>query len=220
MDLDLEQRQNRWADYGLFDRRFVAPYYLVNLASILSLIRMGRQGDDPAKLVDTITGRIRAMALAHEALARHKWQGVRIRELIHALQPDADRPRLFVHGDDVELQPRIAGPVAMVLHELVTNAVKYGALTREQGCVDLQIDAVDHSVRVRWTERHGPRVEPPKHQGQGTQLIRGFIEHELGGAIELHYDPSGLRCEMTIPNPQAEFVPRDDDEDDDAEATA
>lgn len=171
-----------------------------NLTSVVSLVEMARSGSEPADsdAFDTLIGRIRAMARAHEALARHHWRGVDAHEVARAIVGGLAEGQLAIHGDTVTIPAPAAGPIAMVLHELATNAVKYGALSTPQGKVDLHIDFQDHAMQLTWTETQGPAVQPPQRTGQGTLLMRGFIEHELSGSINLDYQQTGLICRIEV----------------------
>jgi two-component sensor histidine kinase len=171
-----------------------------NLTSVVSLVEMARSGSEPenSDAFDTLIGRIRAMSRAHEALARHHWRGVDAREVTQTVAGGFAEDQLRVHGDSITIPARAAGPIAMVLHELATNAIKYGALSTTQGRVDLNIHADQQTMRLTWTETGGPAVQPPQSTGQGTLLMRGFIEHELSGSIDLDFQPTGLVCRIEV----------------------
>jgi two-component system, chemotaxis family, CheB/CheR fusion protein len=93
--------------------------------------------------------------------------------------------------------------LSLILHELGTNAAKYGALAHSEGQVHVswQLEDGQHGrrVRLRWEERGGPEVKPPKERGFGTRLIERACAHELDGQVELNYAPEGLRCELVFP---------------------
>jgi two-component sensor histidine kinase len=89
--------------------------------------------------------------------------------------------------------------LSLIVHELGTNATKYGALSRSDGRVHVSWWAEDGRLYLLWQERGGPPVEPPKEKGFGTRLIEGACTHELEGEVELDYTPNGLRCEVTFP---------------------
>jgi PAS domain S-box-containing protein len=156
--------------------------------------------------------RLLALAQAHDVLTLEGWEGAELTDIIAgAIAPHEDRPgsRFRTLGPRVRLEPKAAVALAMVLHELATNAVKYGALSCEAGCVVLEwttepISAGDHRLRLTWSEHGGPRVTPPKRKGFGARMIARSLASEQGAA-ELHFAPEGLRCEMTLvaPNTRA-----------------
>jgi two-component system CheB/CheR fusion protein len=93
--------------------------------------------------------------------------------------------------------------LSLILHELGTNAAKYGALSQSEGrlYVSWQVEKADggRCVRLTWRERHGPTIEPPAEKGFGTRLIERAATYELGGSVELDYAPRGLSCELVFP---------------------
>ena len=176
-----------------------------NLAAVLALSEQTRRS---AKSLDDFTsafdGRIHALARSHEALAHSHWKAVELRKIVE-LAIDAHMPlasgRVQIDGDTVLLPARACGPITLTLHEMVTNAVKYGAFSIPKGRVILQWSVgEDQSLEMRWTELGGP---PPTDalltSGLGINLIRGFIEHELHGSFDLDIPPTGLDAHMTIP---------------------
>jgi CheY-like chemotaxis protein len=96
----------------------------------------------------------------------------------------------------MQILPDVASALGLVLHELATNAAKYGALSLPDGGVSIRWTAEEGHVRIRWTEHGGPPVSPPARRGFGTTLIESSLSHALGGEIALTYDPAGLRAEM------------------------
>ena len=110
-------------------------------------------------------------------------------------------------GPDIRLSPKTALAIAMALHELSTNALKYGALSIPGGCVDLSWAVCGEGAAPRffmeWRERDGPPVTPPKRAGFGTRLIERGLASELGGNVRLAYEPGGLVCTIEAPLPRA-----------------
>ena len=150
-------------------------------------------------------GRIQALAAAHSLLTAVNWEVAALRVLVEqALQPYAssDRSNLRISGDEVLLRPSAALTFSLVLHELATNAAKYGALQKPGGFV-----AVDCRVRsnggrelhLHWAESGGPPVRPPVRRGFGLELIERSVAHELGGQAVLEYRIDGVSCEITVP---------------------
>jgi PAS domain S-box-containing protein len=155
---------------------------------------------------DTLIGRLHAMARAHDLLARDKWQGARLGELIRAefaAYVGADSHAVEITGDDVLLRPRAAQTLSLALHELTTNAAKYGALSVPQGRVaihsSIEPSPSGRSLLLRWTEAGGPEVAPPGRRGFGSVVIERSIHHELDGESSLEFDRDGVRCAIRVP---------------------
>jgi len=153
---------------------------------------------------NAFSGRIQAMARTHEALARSKWQSVSLEQLVSLILaplPTEDPSRFSVYGDPVPIPPYAIAPLALTLNELGTNALKHGALSNEQGKVQLAWGdrGADNLLSLTWRETGGPRVEGLQNDGTGLQLIRGLVEYELRGYIELDLAPDGLVCRIAIP---------------------
>jgi two-component sensor histidine kinase len=150
---------------------------------------------------DRIDARLIALSDAHNLLTEHNWEGTTLDRVVEmALRPHrSDREDRFeVHGPEVQLSPKTALAIAMALHELATNAIKYGALSNEEGQVALhwQIKAADGEQRLHvvWSEQGGPPVTPPTRKGFGTRLIERGLAAELGGSVQLSYPVNGVTC--------------------------
>jgi two-component system CheB/CheR fusion protein len=155
---------------------------------------------------DTFVGRLSAMTRAHSLLLDEQWRGADLRELAElALQAyRIDNPEVIgVEGEPVALTARQGLGLSLVLHKLATNAVKYGALSDQEGRVHLSWQREDSNpgrrVRLLWQERGGPSVEPPREKGFGMRLIERACTYELEGQVELDYAPGGLRCDVMFP---------------------
>ena len=153
--------------------------------------------------VAALDGRIRSMATAHELLSTRQWRGMPMAELIHReFAAYAGRNNTIIDGPEVMLSAD-AGPVmAMVIHELVTNAAKHGALSMKSGRVSVRwyrkLNGSAQLVLV-WQETGGPRVEAPRKSGYGTGIVRDLIPYEFGGTVDLAFAPEGVRCLVQIP---------------------
>ena len=115
--------------------------------------------------------------------------------------------RFSIKGDDVRLQPKTALTLAMVFHELATNAAKYGALLNDAaGKIDIawQVEPTPQGdrMRLRWQESGGPPVKPPDRKGFGSRLIEHGLAQDLDGEVHLRYEPAGLVCQITMPVPR------------------
>ena len=148
--------------------------------------------------------RLVALAHAHDILTRESWDGAELGDVVdgavaaHEAEPGA---RFRTKGTRVRLEPKIAVSLTMVLHELATNAVKYGALSCDEGWVSVTWTAKAArrgvALALIWTEHDGPKVSPPERTGFGTRLITRSLAAEEGSA-ELIYAPEGLTCRMTL----------------------
>jgi two-component sensor histidine kinase/PAS domain-containing protein len=152
-----------------------------------------------------LLGRMDALARTHDLLFESHWRGAELRALAGTLRPFAgDQVQAIeIDGPRVELNDRQVLSVSLVLHELATNAAKYGALSVPEGRVRLswQIEHADEGrqVRLRWEERGGPPATAPLGSGFGTELIRRGFGFELGGTGDLAFEPEGVRLEATFP---------------------
>ena len=173
------------------------------LATIQSMVLLTKR--DAVSVSDftrTLVGRLQAMARAHDLLARDKWTGASLRDVIRnefQAYAGADSARLGIVGTDARLSARAAQTLSLALHELTTNAAKHGALSAPEGRVEIRSAVDGEELHLTWTETGGPEIEPPAAQGFGTVIIERSIAHELGGSARLDFARRGLRCDMRIP---------------------
>jgi len=164
---------------------------------------------DTAKSMDdfvrVLDGRIQSLANTHSLLSRNRWQGVSIAELVRGeLAPCMRDGNTLIDGPDTILAAEATQPVSMVLHELATNAAKYGALSNGHGRVSVfwrqhcNGDARSKLV-LEWHEAGGPPVIVPNHTGYGMSVIRDLIPYELGGTVDYELAGEGVRCRVEIP---------------------
>lgn len=175
--------------------------------NILSLIRgLVRQSRDPVADTQTyvrmLEGRIEALARAHDQITMDNWSPAPLRRLIEteaAAYLGGRASRLEVSGRPILLKPQAFSTVALVLHELMTNSAKYGALS-DSGTVgvDWLIDD-DGDLMLSWREHGGPAVQPPTRQGFGTTIIQRSVPYDLGGKAEIRYPLMGLEVDLCIP---------------------
>ena len=167
----------------------------------LSLVRLTRV-DDPRHFAAAIEGRIAALAHAHTLLAAEGWTGAQLREIAEAeLAPYRMAGRVDLHGPSVWLVPGAVQPLSMMLHELRSNAAKFGALSVSGGVVELTwtTTPANGGLELHWVERGGPPVgATPRRRGFGLKLLEATARDQLGGALRLHWEPGGLRGETTI----------------------
>lgn len=155
---------------------------------------------DEARVV--ISQRLVALSEAHSLLTRSSWTSAPIHEVVDgALLPHRGRGSINVDGASIELPARQALSLSLVLNELATNAIKYGALSSSEGEVDLtwQVGAPGtvEPFRLVWQERGGPPVTPPSRRGFGSRLIERVVAQDFLGSARLFFEPAGLRYELT-----------------------
>src|SRR5262249_35839924 len=152
--------------------------------------------------VAALEGRIRSMATTHELLSARRWQGLPLTELVRReLAPYATSNNTEINGPEVLLEPKAGQAMAMVLHEIVTNAAKYGALSATGGHVSVSWthgpnEHARSQLCVHWEEQGGPIVVPQVRSGYGTSVIRDMIPYSLRGTVDLVHAPDGVRCKL------------------------
>lgn len=175
------------------------------LGVVQSVVRL-TDLDDVAAFKTAVTGRIQALARAHSLLAASRWEGVTIGRLVEEeLKPftTGQPDRVSAAGPLLMLRPGAAQTVGMALHELATNAAKYGALTAGEGRVDLSwqtfVEGGQPRLEFVWSESGGPPVTAPTRTGFGSTVIAGSIRQQLGGEVTFDWQPTGLVCRFAIP---------------------
>jgi two-component sensor histidine kinase len=149
--------------------------------------------------LSSLRGRIQSMADTQTLLGRSRWKGVTLRELILTeLKPYANGINTVIVGPAVQLSPDASRGVSMVIHELTTNAAKYGALSQLGGQVSV-LWTLETMLKIRWTETGGPAVAAPARQGYGIGVIRNLLTYEFGGRVDLVFADQGLCCTMELP---------------------
>lgn len=147
--------------------------------------------------------RLAALAQTHDLLMQNQWHGADLLTMLELeLMPygRAAGPRLTLQGDRLRLDPKTALALGMALHELATNAAKYGALSCPQGRLDVTWQRQpDDSLHIAWTEQGGPPVRPPARRGFGSRVIEHGLAYELQAEVRLGFDPSGVSCHFSIP---------------------
>ncbi|MGH6769483.1 MAG: PAS domain S-box protein [Xanthobacteraceae bacterium] len=176
-----------------------------NLLALAQAVVQLTQADTVAGFKEAVEGRIQALARAHTLLARGRWAGADLKQLAaEQFAPycrDGEQ-RARVDGPALMLEPNTAQSIAIVLHELTTNAVKYGALSSADGAVAAEWKrTADGPLVLRWTETGGPPVTPPARQGFGTKVIEQTVRGQLKGDTRFDWRREGLLCEITMPMP-------------------
>ena len=173
-----------------------------NVVTVIQAIVRLTRCDNIEDYIEALDGRIRALSTAHKLLAKSRWQGADLFRLVDeeiAPYRSDDQDRITTSGPAVLLPPATAQTIALALHELVTNAAKYGALSTDGGHVELNWARTPGTLQLSWTEFGGPRVSAPKKRGYGTRVITGGIESQLGGRADFDWRPEGLRCKLCVP---------------------
>jgi len=170
------------------------------LALVASVIERAR--DDTRSIdefVSSLRSRIQAMA-ATQTLLSQSHRSVSVADLVRIeLRPYATRTNTGVDGPPVYLLPAASYALGMVLHELATNAAKYGALSQPGGHVSVRWRQTAGTLRIEWIETGGPRVVAPARQGYGSTVIRDLLTYEMGGKVDLVFESDGVRCTIELP---------------------
>ena len=165
-----------------------------------------RHAREPREFLDAFSQRLRALGLAHSLLSDHEWRGIGIRELARlelSAFDDAEAPRISITGQDVLLDPDQTLGLALILHELASNALKHGALSAPAGkvAVSWTVQGVKGNRRLslEWIESGGPPVTPPAHHGFGSILIRRSLAKVLSSEVRHEYLPGGVEARISMP---------------------
>jgi two-component sensor histidine kinase len=155
---------------------------------------------------EAIGARIAALALAHDLLVQEQWAHASIRSVVKAatsMHEGADGQRFDVSGPELQLGPKAALGLALALHELCTNAVKFGSLSNTGGRVELAWEIVQENgephLHLRWAEKGGPEVKAPSRKGFGSRLLNRGLAGSFGGTVELSYPQAGFVLSLTAP---------------------
>jgi PAS domain S-box-containing protein len=171
-----------------------------NMLSVVDAIAHQTVAGSPEDYVGRFSERIWALAAYQDLLVRSEWKGVEIEDLARAqLAPYADLigSRIALRGAKLRLNAASAQAVGLALHELTTNAGKYGALSTETGRLEIGWWTEGETFMMSWTERDGPRVSPPQRRGFGTVVMQEMAERSLDSKVDLEYAPSGVIWRLT-----------------------
>ena len=178
-----------------------ARHRVKNILGIVLAIAHQTATRDPSCFA-VFTERIQALAATHDLLIRSEWRGTDAHGLVRtqlAHLADFFGSRIAVRGPNLHFNAVAAQAVGLALHELATNAGKYGALSTDAGRVEVSWRVDDDAFAMSWTESGGPSVRPPERQGFGTTVVDMMVERTLGGEVQLDYAPSGLAWRLTCP---------------------
>jgi PAS domain S-box-containing protein len=180
-----------------------------NMLSVVSAIARQTKAPTQEEFVKRFSDGIQALAASHDLVARSEWRSILVSELLHAQLAHFGGligRRIVLDGPGLEMSVAGAQCIGMVIHELSTNAAKHGALSNQEGCIDIEwrMDKgpSDERFSISWTERGGPSVVPPSQRGYGSTVIKDMAELTFDGQVRLNFEPSGLSWRLTCPAPR------------------
>ena len=170
------------------------------LAVAQSIVHLSRATDIDS-FVELVNGRIQALARVHTLISESRWRGADLRRVVEdeLLPYMSEQHEISVTGPPLFLPPSVSQAMALIVHELLTNAAKYGSLSRPGGQLRLSWQLDGHSLAITWMERGHHAVVRPTLTGFGTRLIRATIEGTLKGSVQLEWLRQGLTCRIVIP---------------------
>src|SRR6185312_13991188 len=146
---------------------------------------------------EALDRRIRSMAQAHDLLTLRAWTGANLTDVVMRALDAFTPAQVKMSGDAIDVSPKHALALSLALHELATNATKYGALSCPEGRVSVQWGVQEGVLQLDWEESGGPPVAPPTQKGFGSRLLEELVVHDLDGDTKLDYDIAGVRCSIT-----------------------
>jgi two-component sensor histidine kinase/DNA-binding response OmpR family regulator len=169
------------------------------LAVVQAIMRLARR-DNVQDFIHAVEGRINALAQTHELLSRTRWKGAELLRLVlDEMAPyQGGAQRVTAIGPNVTVSPADAQTLAITLHELGTNAAKYGALSRETGRVDVSWSFFEDRLALTWTETGGPPVKAPQSKGFGTKVIHASFSDSRRSRVHFDWRPEGLVCTLSL----------------------
>jgi two-component sensor histidine kinase len=174
---------------------------LANVLSIIALTK--RRSQSLEDFTSRLEGRIRALSATHDLLTNSQWGNTPIRSVIEAELTPYSRDQgqvVEMRGPHVELAPNDALSLGLAIHELATNAAKYGALSQAGGKLSIEWARLgEDQARIFWREEGGPPVPDKRKRGFGMELIERIVAHELQNPVDLQFEPGGVRCTLTVP---------------------
>jgi two-component sensor histidine kinase len=171
---------------------------LTVVATVIERAREDTKSID--EFLSSLRARIQSMAATQDLLSQGRGRGVSVVDLVRAeLRPFAAGTNTIVDGPPVHLLPAASHALAMVIHELATNAAKYGALSQPGGRVSVRWrHSPARALRIEWKETGGPEVTAPAREGYGSSVIRELLAYELGGRVDLIFEADGVRCTIEL----------------------
>jgi two-component sensor histidine kinase len=200
---DITEQKRSEAQIAILARE--AEHRAKNLLTTVQATVHLTQADTLEGFKHAIAGRIQALANVNSLFVQSRWKGAELRSLVtQELAPyyENEGTRVQIAGPDLLLEPSTAQTIAIILHELATNAAKFGALSTLEGRVQIEWSrSLDQLLILRWIETDGPLVKPPTHYdyGFGTRVMENMIRGQLKGEMCFDWRPEGLACEVAIP---------------------
>ncbi len=197
---DITERKEREEKEQLLMREI--NHRAKNMLSVVESIAHQTATRNPEDFVERFSERVQSLSANQDLLVRNAWNGVEIEDLVRAqLAHFADLigSRIGVHGPKLRFTATSAQAIGLALHELATNAGKYGALLADKGRVDISWGIVGDTFAMSWTEREGPPLSAPKRRGFGTIVMEAMAERSVDGKVDLDFAPSGLTWRLTCP---------------------
>lgn len=194
---DITERKRQEAFINLLSHE--VDHRAKNLLAVVQSMISLTEGDTPEAVKASISGRIQALANAHNLLAVSHWEGASLESIVqHELAPY--KSRALINGPSRKVGPKTAQSISLALHELATNAAKYGALSATSGSVGVEWSLQpNEDLVLRWTEIGGPKISPPSREGFGSRAIKMMIKNQLNGSVQFDWRSTGLVCSMDIP---------------------
>src|SRR5712672_2781705 len=202
--LDITERKEREVKEHLLMREI--NHRAKNMLSVVDAIAHQTAAKNPEDFVERFSERIQALSANQDLLVRNEWRGVDDEDLVRAqLAHFADLvgSRIAVRGRKLHLNAAAAQAIGLALHELATNAGKYGALSTDSGRVEVCWETDRGTFTMSWTERDGPPVSAPKRRGFGTTVLEAMAKRSVDGTVDLDYAPSGVTWRLTCPTANA-----------------
>jgi len=162
-----------------------------------------RNAKDLPEAGRSLASRLVSLAKAHDILTQENWSGADLKDVVTAaLLPHAEAKRFQLFGDPLWLPPNLALSLSLGFHELTTNAIKYGALSGDDGSVTVSWIVSHHAgrrrVRIEWRERNGPPVAPVEREGFGTRMLQRLLGPESAGNVSITFEPTGIVCVFDV----------------------
>jgi len=185
------------------------------MASVQAIVSQTLRGQ--RDLLDKVSARIQALGVTHDLLIRSEWNGASLREILVREFVPYDPSRFQMIGEDVRCPSAIAVSLALVFHELATNAMKYGAISTPEGRVIISWKIIDDRLDFEWRELGGPEPCSLAHEGFGMRLLRTSLK-QFDGSVDMRFEPTGVRLKMSLmlprdPQPSKRYIASDEAKD-------
>lgn len=203
--IDISDRKRAERERELLAREL--SHRVKNTLAVVEALAQQTTSRSVEEFREKLGGRLRALSQAHSLLLDSDWRSVDLKELLEealsAYRAD-DRRRAELDGAPIPVTPKQALSLRLIVHELATNAVKYGVLSNDGGSLRLSWRVEQNAdrqrrIRLRWEERDGPKMKAPEQTGLGVKLITNVSMHDLEGEAHLDYRPEGLVCDIAFP---------------------